>query len=166
MTEPTPPDAPSPDPVDPATSSAAARAAARSCAARSARAPPAPLAGVRGGYACRGHAAPRRPASAAPGRRPTGLLPPVPFHGVHQAGILPQPQRQTAVIAFDVTADGRGELDRPVPDHHRRARFLTAGGTPPPVGIGGPPSDSGVLGPTVVPDGLTVTVGVGSIAVR
>ena len=43
-----------------------------------------------------------------------------------------------------------------------RARFLTAGGTPPPVGIDGPPSDSGTLGPTVVPDGLTVTFGVGS----
>ncbi len=43
-----------------------------------------------------------------------------------------------------------------------RARFLTAGGTPPPTGIAGPPSDSGVLGPAVVPDGLTVTAGVGS----
>jgi deferrochelatase/peroxidase EfeB len=42
-----------------------------------------------------------------------------------------------------------------------RARFLTADGTPPPVGIGGPSSDSGTLGPTVVPDGLTVTFGVG-----
>jgi deferrochelatase/peroxidase EfeB len=43
-----------------------------------------------------------------------------------------------------------------------RARFLTAGGTPPPVGITGPPSDSGILGPVVVPDGLTITVGVGA----
>jgi len=91
-----------------------------------------------------------------------GLLPPVPFHGRYQAGILPKPQHQTAVIAFSATADGRAELVELFRAITDRARFLTVGGTPPPVGIGGPPSDSGVLGPVVVPDGLTVTVGVGS----
>ena len=91
-----------------------------------------------------------------------GLLAPVPFHGRYQAGILPQPQRQTAVISFNATADGRAELVDLFQAITARARFLTAGGTPPPVGIGAPPSDSGVLGPTVAPDGLTVTVGVGS----
>jgi deferrochelatase/peroxidase EfeB len=86
----------------------------------------------------------------------------VPFHGRHQAGILPRSQRQTAVISFNATADGRAELVDLFQAITARARFLTAGGTPPPVGIGAPPSDSGVLGPTVAPDGLTVTVGVGS----
>jgi deferrochelatase/peroxidase EfeB len=43
-----------------------------------------------------------------------------------------------------------------------RARFLTAGGTPRNPGLGAPPPDSGTLGPVVPPDGLTVTVGVGS----
>ena len=90
------------------------------------------------------------------------MLPPVPFHGRYQAGILPASQRQTAVIAFNATATGAGELIDLFQTITARARFLTAGGTPPPVGIGAPPSDSGVLGPTVVPDGLTVTVGVGS----
>jgi deferrochelatase/peroxidase EfeB len=119
------------------------------------------VAGAAGGYAYRA----TRPASAsqtALENAEAGVLPPVPFHGRYQAGILPQSQRQTAVIAFDATADGRGELVDLFQTITARARFLTAGGTPPPVGIGAPPSDSGVLGPTVVPDGLTVTVGVGS----
>ena len=88
--------------------------------------------------------------------------PAVPFHGRYQAGILPKPPRQTVVLSFNVTADGRGELTDLLRTVTARARFLTAGGIPPQAGIGGPPSDSGVLGPTVVPDGLTVTVGVGS----
>jgi deferrochelatase/peroxidase EfeB len=92
----------------------------------------------------------------------SGLLPPVPFHGQHQAGILPKAQRATAMVSFDATAQSRSELVDLFQTVTARARFLTAGGTPPPVGINGPPSDSGVLGPTVVPDGLTVTFGVGS----
>ena len=91
-----------------------------------------------------------------------GMLPAVPFHGRYQAGILPKPQRQTAVVSFNVTATGRGELTELFRTLTDRARFLTAGGTPPLVGITAPPSDSGVLGPTVIPDGLTVTVGVGA----
>jgi deferrochelatase/peroxidase EfeB len=119
------------------------------------------VAGVAGGYAYRT----TRPAPAsevALENAQAGLLPPVPFEGKYQAGILPQPQNQTAVISFNATAEGRGELTDLFQTITARARFLTAGGTPPPVGIGGPPSDSGVLGPTVVPDGLTVTLGVGS----
>ncbi|HTZ30741.1 MAG TPA: Dyp-type peroxidase [Streptosporangiaceae bacterium] len=91
-----------------------------------------------------------------------GRLPAVPFHGRHQAGILPQPARQTVVVSFDATTDGKSGLTDLFQTVTSRARFLTAGGTPPPVGIDGPPSDSGILGPTVVPDGLTVTFGVGS----
>ena len=81
------------------------------------------------------------------------MLPPVPFHGRYQAGILPKPRPQTAVISFNTTADGRAELTDLFRAITTRARFLTAGGIPPPTGIGGPPSDSGVLGPAVVPDG-------------
>jgi deferrochelatase/peroxidase EfeB len=92
----------------------------------------------------------------------TGTTPAVPFHGKYQAGILPDPQRATAVVSFTATAANRAELTDLFQTVTDRARFLTAGGIPPAVGIGGPPSDSGVLGPTVVPDGLTVTFGVGS----
>jgi deferrochelatase/peroxidase EfeB len=102
------------------------------------------------------------PALAADSAALNGLLPAVPFHGRYQAGILPTPQRATAMVSFNATAANRAELVDLFQTVTDRARFLTAGGTPPLVGIGGPPSDSGVLGPTVVPDGLTVTFGVGS----
>jgi deferrochelatase/peroxidase EfeB len=109
-------------------------------------------------------------ASAAPSARrvtagpadPDGRLPAVPFHGRYQAGILPLAARQTLVAVFDVTAAGRAELTELLRTLTSRARFLTAGGTPPATGITGPPSDSGVLGPAIVPDGLTVTVGLGA----
>jgi deferrochelatase/peroxidase EfeB len=91
-----------------------------------------------------------------------GLLPAVPFHGRYQAGILPDPQRATVVVSFDATAGSRAELTELFQTVTDRARALTAGYTPAPAGIGGPSSDSGVVGPTVVPDGLTVTFGVGS----
>jgi deferrochelatase/peroxidase EfeB len=118
------------------------------------------VAGGAAGYAL--HAPPPDPALAAGMAALEGRLPAVPFHGRYQAGILPKSQRQTAVVSFDVTADGKSGLIELFRTITSRARFLTAGGTPPPVGIDGPPSDSGVLGPTVVPDGLTVTLGVGS----
>ncbi|HEY7015355.1 MAG TPA: Dyp-type peroxidase [Streptosporangiaceae bacterium] len=124
------------------------------------------IAGAAAGGAVAGYA--YRAAQPAPGDQAaalaaeTGRLPAVPFHGRHQAGILPSPQRQTVVVSFTVTADGRAELTDLLRTLTDRARFLTAGGTPPPAGIGAPPSDSGVLGPTVTPDGLTVTVGVGA----
>jgi deferrochelatase/peroxidase EfeB len=121
-------------------------------------------AGAAAGYAVtRPGEAGRAPASIEAARaNAEARLPAVPFHGVHQAGILPVPQRQTLVVAFNVTAQGRGELLDLFQTLTSRARFLTAGGTPPPVGITAPPSDSGILGPEVVPDGLTVTVGVGA----
>jgi deferrochelatase/peroxidase EfeB len=89
-------------------------------------------------------------------------LPPVPFHGVHQAAILRTSEPATAVISFNVTAASPAEVRDLLRTITDRARFLTAGGTPPPVGITQPPSDSGVLGPEVIADGLTVTLGVGA----
>jgi deferrochelatase/peroxidase EfeB len=109
-----------------------------------------------------GRSAPPDPSAAANELAVTGRLAAVPFHGKYQAGILPAPSRASAVVSFDATAASKPELVDLFQTITDRARFLTAGGTPPPVGIDGPPSDSGVLGPTVVPDGLTVTFGVGS----
>jgi deferrochelatase/peroxidase EfeB len=117
-------------------------------------------AGATAGYAYRSPGP--DPVAAANEAIVTGTASAVPFHGKHQAGILPKSQRATAVVSFTATTGNRAELTDLFQTMTDRARFLTAGGQPPTVGIGGPPSDSGVLGPTVVPDGLTVTLGVGS----
>ena len=84
------------------------------------------------------------------------------FHGVHQAGIVNPVAKQAAFLSFDVIAADRGELTDLLRTLTDRVRFLTTGGTPPPVGITGPPSDSGVLGPDVPSDGLMITTGVGA----
>jgi deferrochelatase/peroxidase EfeB len=60
-----------------------------------------------------------------------------------------------------VVAERRDELAQLLRTLTDRARHLTAGGTPPSLGTGAPPSDSGTLGPVIPADGLTVTAGVG-----
>lgn len=85
-----------------------------------------------------------------------------PFHGSHQQGILTPPQRAAAFIALDATAADRAELADLLKTITERARFLTTGGTPPDPGLTAPPRDSGVLGPTVEPGDLTVTLSAGA----
>jgi deferrochelatase/peroxidase EfeB len=93
-------------------------------------------------------------------------VPAYPFHGVHQAGVLtPDPghkQPFACVAAFDCTAANKAELGILMYELTERAWFLTTGGTPPDLGVGQPPADSDVLGPTVPADGLTITLSVGS----
>jgi deferrochelatase/peroxidase EfeB len=93
---------------------------------------------------------------------PAARLPAVPFHGAHQAGITTAPPPAACFAAFDVTAANRADLRDLLHAMTHRARFLTSGGTPRNLGVGAPPADSGTLGPDVPPDGLTMTVGVGS----
>ncbi len=85
----------------------------------------------------------------------------IPFHGAHQAGILTPPQLAATFVSFNVIATDRAALQQMFRTLTERARFLTAGGTPVDLGVASPPSDSSTIGPDVVPDGLTVTVGVG-----
>jgi deferrochelatase/peroxidase EfeB len=93
---------------------------------------------------------------------PAATLPAVPFHGDHQAGIVNPPPPAACFVSLDATAANRRELTDLLKTITARARFLATGGRPPNFGPVAPPSDSGTLGETVVPDGLTVTVGVGS----
>ncbi|MBP8535782.1 Dyp-type peroxidase [Streptomyces sp. MK37H] len=86
----------------------------------------------------------------------------IPFHGYHQAGIATAPQQVAIFVSCDVTAANRKELTELFRMLTARARFLTAGGTPPKAPLTATPSDNGIVGPTVAADGLTVTVGVGA----
>ncbi|GIL27189.1 iron uptake transporter deferrochelatase/peroxidase subunit [Actinocatenispora comari] len=86
----------------------------------------------------------------------------VEFHGAHQAGIVDAAPARSTFVSFDVLAADRAQLTELLTTITRRARFLTAGGTPPNPGITAPPDDSGILGPQVPADRLTVTVGVGA----
>ncbi|GAA1807517.1 iron uptake transporter deferrochelatase/peroxidase subunit [Actinomadura chokoriensis] len=112
--------------------------------------------GPGGGATASGTASPVSPDSpASPGSS-------IGFHGVHQAGILDEPQPRAIIVAFDVIAERRAELVSLLRTLTERARALTSGGAPPPVGIAGPPPDSGILGPDAPAGRLTVTVGVGA----
>lgn len=68
----------------------------------------------------------------------------------------------TIMLALDVTAADKAGLVELFRTLTARAAFLTSGGLPDQVGVAGPPSDSGTLGPEVAADNLTVTLGVGS----
>ncbi|WP_045299207.1 iron uptake transporter deferrochelatase/peroxidase subunit [Saccharothrix sp. ST-888] len=100
------------------------------------------------------------PASAdGPSQSKTGL---VPFQGTHQAGITTPAPGYALFVSFDVVAPDRKALENLFHTLTDRIRYLTGGGTPPNLGVGAPPSDSGILGPVLPTDNLTVTVGVGA----
>ncbi|MFF4406875.1 iron uptake transporter deferrochelatase/peroxidase subunit [Streptomyces sp. NPDC001404] len=86
----------------------------------------------------------------------------VDFHGAYQAGILTPQPAAAAFLSLNVIADNRKELADLFRTITERVRFLTAGGAPVDLGVGAPPSDNGILGPTVPADRLTVTLGVGA----
>ena len=85
-----------------------------------------------------------------------------PFYGIHQSGIVnPQPAA-ALIVSFDVLATSRTELGRLMRLLTERLAFLTQGGWVAATDPKLPPPDSGLLGPTVFPDGLTITVALGA----
>ncbi|HML30231.1 MAG TPA: Dyp-type peroxidase, partial [Hyphomicrobium sp.] len=86
----------------------------------------------------------------------------VPFYGVHQAGVVTPRPANGMIVSLDVIADTPADFDRMMRKLTERIVFLTQGGKPPSLDPKLPPADSGVLGPEVLPDNLTITVGLGN----
>jgi deferrochelatase/peroxidase EfeB len=102
------------------------------------------------------------PASAQ-AAAPAAPTKPIPFEGDHQAGILTPAPPHAIFAAFDAVAPSRAELADALAALSDRARRLTSGYDALLGAAGeGPTPDSGILGPRVTPDGLTVTIAFGS----
>ena len=86
----------------------------------------------------------------------------VPFVGAHQAGITTPRPANGMIAAFDVIAETPDELETLLKLITSRIAFLTEGGAPPVLDPRLPPADSGIVGPVVKPDALTITVSLGS----
>lgn len=85
-----------------------------------------------------------------------------PFYGRHQAGVLTPQQASMMLVAFDVLASDRADLQRLMRLLTTRIAFLTEGGQAPQTPNPRlPPMDSGILGAWIAPDNLTMTVSVG-----
>ncbi|MFS2224848.1 iron uptake transporter deferrochelatase/peroxidase subunit [Pantoea sp. B65] len=99
------------------------------------------------------------PGALSPGAR----MEQQPFYGPHQAGIVTPQQAAMMLVAFDVLAADKNDLQRLFSLLTRRIAFLTTGGKAPLVTNPQlPPMDSGILGENIYPDNLTITVSLGS----
>lgn len=84
------------------------------------------------------------------------------WQGQHQAGIATPRPLAGMVASFHVLAADRAELERLFRGLTERIAFLTQGGQPPVLNPRLPPADSGILGPVIRPDALTMTVALGA----
>ncbi len=85
-----------------------------------------------------------------------------PFHGEHQAGIVTPRPAAGMIAAFDVLTRTPQDVERLLKTLTRRIAFLMEGGTPPELDPKLPPADSGILGPQIPPDNLTITLSLGA----
>lgn len=86
----------------------------------------------------------------------------VPFHGIHQAGIVTPRPANGIVASFDTVARNPRDMERMFRRLTERIAFLTEGGAVPERDPKLPPLDSGLLGPVIASDSLTITVGLGA----
>ncbi|YBV98294.1 iron uptake transporter deferrochelatase/peroxidase subunit [Phyllobacteriaceae bacterium JZ32] len=84
------------------------------------------------------------------------------FYGLHQPGIVTPRPAAGMVAAFDVLARDRTQLEQLLRTLTERVAFLMQGGRVPELDPKFPPADSGILGPDVFPDNLTVTAALGA----
>lgn len=106
------------------------------------------------------HAA--KPQSAPGTLSPNARMEKQPFYGEHQAGILTPQQASMMLVAFDVLASDKADLQRLFRLLTQRIAFLTEGGPAPETPNPRlPPMDSGILGSFIAPDNLTITVSLG-----
>ncbi|QFQ89882.1 deferrochelatase/peroxidase EfeB (plasmid) [Paracoccus kondratievae] len=86
----------------------------------------------------------------------------VPFYGPHQAGILTPRPASGIFASFDIVVSSLDEFEQMLKLLTERAVFLTQGGEVPARDPKLPPTDSGLLGPVIAPDNLTITLGLGA----
>lgn len=123
--------------------------------------------GMLGGAAALGGGCPFHTAAAdsfSPGTvAPNSRQQAQPFYGDHQAGIVTPQQASMMLVAFDVLASDKADLERLFRLLTERFAFLTQGGPAPAVTNPQlPPMDSGILGADIAPDNLTMTLSVGT----
>ena len=85
-----------------------------------------------------------------------------PFYGLHQSGVTTSQPAAAFIASFDVLAEDRAGLERLFRTLTERIAFLMKGGEAATLDPRYPPPDSDLLGPTVFPDNLTVTVALGA----
>lgn len=108
-------------------------------------------------------AAQDKPAFSPGALSPNARMEAQPFYGRHQAGIVTPQQASMMLVAFDVLASDKNDLQRLFRLLTRRIAFLTTGGKAPLVSNPQlPPLDSGILGENIYPDNLTITVSLGT----
>ncbi|MDO5614485.1 MAG: iron uptake transporter deferrochelatase/peroxidase subunit [Paracoccus sp. (in: a-proteobacteria)] len=86
----------------------------------------------------------------------------VPFRGRWQAGVVTPRPANGMIASFDVVAETPDDLEDLLRRLTDRIAFLTTGGAVPDLAPRLPPADSGILGPEVMPDALTITVSLGA----